>query len=252
MQIRVFDDPDGLAHALARRVADALAATPDLVLGLAAGRTFAAASTELAALHARGEADFSRATTFLLDEFVGLPVGHPASFRSELEQRLTGRVNLDRVRTHFLNGAADDPDAECSWYERLIEQAGGIGLQLLGVGANGHIAFNEPAEGLIARTHRANLAEATRQASAPRFGGDPAVVPHEALTMGVGTILRARTIVVAASGERKAVPVARAVLGPVTARVPASFLQLHRHVEWFLDWPAASKLPPQIVTRPQV
>ena len=219
--IRVFNSADELARALAERVASALAATPDLVLGLAAGRTFAATYAELAALHARGTADFSRATTFLLDEFVGLAAGHSGSLRSEVEHALIARVNLDRARVHFLNGASPDPDAECSRYERAVEKAGGIGLQLLGIGANGHIAFNEPGEGLIARTHRERLSEATRQDNLARFGGDLGEVPHEALTMGVGAILRAGEIALAATGSRKAVPVARAVVGPVA--VPRIF-----------------------------
>lgn len=248
VQINVFDSPDALARALARRVAGALSDTPDLVLGLAAGRTLTATYTELCALHARGEADFSLCTTFLLDEFAGLPAGHAGSLRSEVERDLVTRVNLDRARTHFLDGAAADPDAECATYERAIERAGSIGLQLLGIGTNGHIGFNEPAEGLIARTHRAMLTESTRQDNVARFGGDLSAAPHEALTMGVGTILKAEAVLLAATGDRKAVAVARAVVGPVTARLPASLLQLHRRVELFLDWPAASKLPPQIVS----
>ena len=202
--IRVFNSADELARALAERVASALAATPDLVLGLAAGRTFAATYAELAALHARGTADFSRATTFLLDEFVGLAAGHSGSLRSEVEHALIARVNLDRARVHFLNGASPDPDAECSRYERAVEKAGGIGLQLLGIGANGHIAFNEPGETLVAATHVATLCDETRWANATAFGGDWRDVPERALTLGMRSLLGAARIVVMASGPEKA------------------------------------------------
>ena len=243
MDIFAFDSADELARALARRIAGALADTPDLVLGLAAGRTFTATYGEVVALHERGEADFSRCTTFLLDEFAGLPTGHAGSLRSDVERDLIARVNLDRARTHCLDGAAADLDAECHRYEHVFERAGGLGLQLLGIGANGHIGFNEPADGLSARTHRVMLSESTRHDNAARFGGDPSAVPHEALTLGMGGILTAGGIVLAATGDRKSVAVARAVTGPVTTRLPASFLQLHRRVELYLDRAAAARLP---------
>jgi glucosamine-6-phosphate deaminase len=244
VDIQVFQTPDEVARALARRVSRALDDKPDLVLGLPAGGTFAGAYADLVARCAQGDADFSLSTAFVLDEFVGLPADHPARFRAFLQQHLLAGVNIDRARVHALDGAAAGLDAECRRYEAAIAHAGGVDLQLLGIGANGHIGFNEPGESLVARTHRAMLAESTRHANAARFGGDVAAVPHEALTMGMGTILNAAALVLAATGGHKAVAVARAVAGPVTTRLPASFLQLHAHVELYLDWAAASRLPP--------
>jgi len=242
MHIRVFDRPRDLARALARRVADAVRERPDVVLGLAAGRTPVGAYAELVALAARDLVDFSRCASFNLDEFVGVAPGHPGSFRRFMDTHLFDRVNLDPARVHFLDGTAADPDAECRRYEEAIERAGGIDLQLLGIGANGHVAFNEPGDALVARTHRAVLAESTRADNAELFGGDPHAVPREALTLGIGTILEARTILLAGMGAAKAAAVAAMVSGAITPRLPASFLQLHGRVEVYLDRAAASRL----------
>lgn len=186
--------------------------------------------------------DFSGVTCFTIDEFLGLERTHPASFRHFLEEHLFSGINVDPKRVHSLNGATDDVEGECQGYERMIEGAGGIDLQLLGLGRNGHIGFNEPADALVARTHRVLLHADTRRDNAARFSGNPDRVPAEALSMGIGTILRARQILLIATGETKAVPVEQAVLGGVTTRVPASMLQLHSNVELYLDRPAASRL----------
>ncbi len=244
MKIRVFDRPADLARAVAGRIADAISERPGLVLGLAAGRTPVSAYAELARLAADGHLDFSRCATFNLDEFIGVAPSHPGSFRRFMERHLFSQVNLDPARVHFLAGTAANTDAECRRYEIAIEQAGGIDLLLLGIGANGHIAFNEPADELVARTHRATLADSTRADNAKLFGGNPAAVPREALTMGVGTILDARVILLAV-GAAKADAVAGMVTGPLSPRLPASFLQLHRHVEVFLDRAAAYRLGPE-------
>lgn len=242
MNIRIFDTPDYVGKALARRVADVLQRTPGLVLGLPTGRTPVRMYAELQRLHAAGEADFSRASTFNLDEFAGVDPSHRGSFREYMETHLFRTVNLAPERIHFLNGAATDLDAECARYEAEIEAAGGIDLQILGIGANGHIGFNEPGDELIARTHRVTLAETTRRDNAALFDDNPAHVPREALSMGMGTILKGATLVLAAMGERKARCIERAVNGPVTPRLPASFLQLHRAVELYLDREAARLL----------
>jgi glucosamine-6-phosphate deaminase len=242
VNIRIFDTPGQVAAALARRVADALTAKPDIVLGLPTGRTPIAMYAELRRLHAEGQADFSRAVTFNLDEFAGVEATHPGSFRQFMEQHLFGAVNLDPARIHFLDGAAPDLDAECSRYERQIATAGGIDLQILGIGANGHIGFNEPAAQLEARTHRVTLAEMTRRDNAALFAGDPARVPRQALSMGMGTILKAATLILVAMGERKARCIERTINGPVTTQLPASFLQLHRQAELYLDRDAARLL----------
>ncbi|MBI2187441.1 MAG: glucosamine-6-phosphate deaminase [Acidobacteria bacterium] len=242
MDIRVFDTPEETAAALARRVARALADKPSLVLALPTGRTPVATYAELRRLHAAGEADFARATTFNLDEFAGIPPSHPGSFRTFMERHLFQGINLTLSRIQFLDGAAPDLDAECERYEAAIEAAGGIDLLLAGIGANGHIGFNEPADALAARTHRVRLADSTRRDNAPLFGGDVSAVPGEALSMGMRTILEAGAIVLIATGARKARCVERAVRGPVSTHVPASFLQLHRHVELYLDRAAATAL----------
>jgi glucosamine-6-phosphate deaminase len=242
VNIRIFDSADEIAAAVARRVADAVARRPGLVLGLPTGRTPVATYAELRRLHTSAGVDFARVTTFNLDEFAGLPPSHPGSFRTFMDRELFTGINVSPERIHFLDGSAADLDAECTRYETAIEAAGGIDLQLLGIGSNGHIGFNEPGEELVARTHRVRLARSTRRDNAALFGQDAAQVPHEALSMGMGTILKAATLVLIATGERKASCVEGAVKGPVTTRLPASFLQLHRDVELYLDRAAASRL----------
>jgi glucosamine-6-phosphate deaminase len=159
-----------------------------------------------------------------------------------MDEQLFAHVNLQPSHIHFLDGAAADLDAECERYEAAISAAGGIDLQLLGIGSNGHIGFNEPGETLIARTHRVALHDSTRRDNAALFGGESGRVPREALSMGMGTILKAGAIVLIASGERKASCVERTIRGPLTTRLPASFLQTHRRAELFLDRAAASRL----------
>lgn len=242
MEIRVFANGEELAHAAAHRVVTVLRGRPHLVLGVPAGRTPVGIYAELARLHAAGEADFSLATAFALDEFVGIDATHPASFHRFIREHFVEPVGLPIGRFHALNGVARDLDAECERYEAAIQGAGGVGLQLLGIGANGHIGFNEPANEQIARTHRVTLLDETRKASAPLFGGEVARVPHEALTMGVGTILKAEVVILLAVGEGKAASVERMVRGSITAQVPATFLQAHRAVEVYLDRDAASRL----------
>jgi glucosamine-6-phosphate deaminase len=242
LQITTFPDDRVLARTLAADVAAAVRANPRLVLGLPTGRTPIRLYRELATLHAHGELDLSHATTFNLDEFVGIDQSHPGSYRTFMQQHLFSRVNLAPERIHFLNGAAPDLAAECHRYEAEITAAGGIDLQLLGIGTNGHVGFNEPARGLVARTHLVTLKAETRRSNAGLFGGDPERVPHEALSMGMVTILHARRIILIATGKSKARCIDRMVSGPITTKLPASFLQLHRHVTLMIDEAAASDL----------
>jgi glucosamine-6-phosphate deaminase len=242
VDIRIFDTAEHTSAALARRVARALAEKPSLVLGLPTGQTPVPTYAELRRLHAAGDADFRRATTFNLDEFAGIPPSHPGSFRMFMERHLFRGIDLTPAQIHFLDGTAPDLHAECERYETAIEAAGGIDLLLAGIGRNGHIGFNEPADTLDARTHRMRLAESTRRNNAALFGGDLSQVPLEGLSMGIGTILKAGTIVLVATGAHKAACVERAVRGPVTTQLPASLLQLHRHVELYLDTTAAARL----------
>ena len=242
MRISVFKDERILARTLAGQVAQSLVEKPDLVLGLPTGRTPIRFYHELGSMHAKGQLDFARATTFNLDEFLGIPPSHPGSYRSFMQDHLFSRVNIPPERINIPNGAASDPAAECVRYERAIAEAGGIDLQILGIGTNGHIGFNEPARELAGTTHRVVLKASTRHSNAGLFGGDESQVPKEALSMGMATIMHARRIVLIATGKSKARCIQRVVHGPITPKLPASFLQMHRHVELMLDESAASAL----------
>ena len=242
MNVRCFDSPEQATAALAGRIADAIRDRPALVLGLPTGRTPISLYAELRRLHAAGALDFSRVSTFNLDEFVGLKASDAGSFRQYMERHLFRGVNLASERIHFLDGAATDPDSECAQYENALDAVGGIDLQVLGIGVNGHIGFNEPGDSLVSRTHRVMLADTTRRDNAAAFGGDAARVPAEALTIGMGAIMRASAVALVATGPEKASCIERMVRGPVTTRLPASFLQLRRHVEVYLDRAAARRL----------
>lgn len=241
-RVEIFSSDRAAARALARRIVAALSADPRLVLGLPTGKTPVGFYHELASIASAGHADFSQATTFNLDEFLGIPPSHPGSYRRFMEQHLFSRVNLDPARIHFLDGSAADPDAECARYERAIIAAGGIDIQILGIGVNGHIGFNEPARELSSRTHRVRLKPETRRSNASLFGGQAEAVPAEALSMGMATILQARSVVLLATGRSKAACVERLVNGPITTELPASFLQVHRDVDILIDEAAAGRL----------
>ena len=241
-RVSVFANERAAARALAQRISDALTTNPALVLGLPTGRTPVGFYHELAALVARGRADVSHATTFNLDEFLGLPPTHPGSYRRFMEVHLFSRVNLSAARINFLDGSAPDPAAECARYERAIAAAGGIDVQILGIGTNGHIGFNEPAQELRPRTHRVALKPESRRSNAALFGGALSEVPTEALSMGMATILQARSIVLLATGRSKSGCIDRMLNGPITPQLPASFLQLHRDVDVMVDEAAAEKL----------
>jgi glucosamine-6-phosphate deaminase len=242
VEISTFATPDDVARAVATRIAGALRRTPNLKLGLATGRTPLPTYAELRRRHAAEGLDFAEAITFNLDEFIGVAPDQAGSFRRFMQEHFFDAVNLDPSHIEFLNGISPDPIAECDRYERAIADRGGLDLQILGIGANGHIGFNEPGPGLIARTHVVRLHDTTRRDNAALFGGDVDAVPREALSMGVGTILKAAEIVLIATGERKASCVERMVRGPVTTRLPASLLQLHARAELYLDAAAASGL----------
>ena len=240
MKITVLDSSEDVAAALAERVASTLQDRPDAVLGLASGRTPVDGYAELRRMYAAGTTDWSRVSTFNLDEFAGIDSRHSGSFRTFMERHLFDGVNLRGERIHFLNGVAADLNAECDRYEAAIAAAGGIDLQLLGIGTNGHIGFNEPGDHLPVRTHRVRLMESTRRDNAMLFDNDPSRVPTEALSMGIGTILRARRIVLVATGGKKAECIRQATSGRLTTHVPASMLQVHADVELILDREAAS------------
>jgi glucosamine-6-phosphate deaminase len=243
MRLHVHRSAAAAARAAASLVSEQLRQKPDSVLGLATGRTSLGIYNELVRLHQAGEADFSRAHTLNLDEFTGLSPRDRRSFCAFMQKHLFGRVNVPSGHVHFLDGSAPDLEAECARYERLIDSLGGIDLQLLGVGANGHIGFNEPSPAAHARTHRARLTLGTRRASASLFGGNLSAVPREALSIGMATILEASNIVLVAMGGTKARAVASMFTGRISTSTPVSFLQLHPDVDVILDREASARLP---------
>jgi glucosamine-6-phosphate deaminase len=244
MKVGVYRTAGEAARAAASVVAAQLQRKPASVLGLPTGRTSLGIYNELVRLHAAGTVDFSRAHTFNVDEFTGLTSKDRRSFCAFMEKHLFQRINLPKNHIHFLDGHAADLDAECDAFERKITEAGGMDLLLLGIGANGHIGFNEPAASLHARSHRATLTAETRRANAGLFGGRLTAVPREALTMGVGTMLEAAAIVLVATGKTKAQAVRSMFTGQITTARPASVLQLHKNVEVILDLAAAEKSLP--------
>lgn len=219
-------------------VAAALRAQPTLVLGLPTGQTPVGLYERLAA----AGLDWSAARTFNLDEFSGLSPGDAGSFRTIMDALLFSRVNLSPARIGFLRGDTGDDAAECARYEAAIDLAGGLDLLVLGLGTNGHIGFNEPGPALVAPTHPALLHASTREASARWFGGDAARVPEQALTIGMGQVLRARTVVMIATGASKADAVAAMTRGPLTTFCPASWLQVHPSTTLLVDRAAAAAL----------
>jgi glucosamine-6-phosphate deaminase len=237
--IHRFENENTLAAALATRVLNAIVAKPGLVLGLPTGRTPMALYQEL---RERDDVDWSGVRTFNLDEFVGLTADHPGSYRAFMQAQLFDHVSIDPANIGMLNGRAADLKAECRRYDAAIAAAGGIDLQILGIGANGHIGFNEPAEGLCAHTHIADLEQQSRQANAQRFGGDWTAVPERALSMGMATILGAREIVLMATGAKKADAVYGMIEELITPKLPASFLQVHPRVTVMLDEAASARL----------
>jgi glucosamine-6-phosphate deaminase len=238
----IISSSAGEASAEAARIAAALIrAKPRAVLGLATGSTPLPFYGELAAMHARGELDFSEVTTFNVDEYAGLAPDHPQSYAHFMREHFFSRINIAHWRTHLPDGLARDIPGHCAAYETAIREAGGIDLQLLGVGSDGHIGFNEPSSSLGSRTRLKTLTEQTIRDNARHFASQEEV-PRHVITMGVGTILDARRCLVLAFGEAKAAAVAAMVEGPVTAMVPASALQFHPACTLFADEAAAARL----------
>ena len=225
----------------AQLVADRIRRKPTLVLGLATGSTPIGLYKELIRMHKKEGIDFSKVTTFNLDEYVGLLPSHPQSYNFFMQQNLFKQINIPQHAIHVPDGMANDIDAFCDWYEQQIADAGGIDLQILGIGVNGHIAFNEPGSSLGSRTRVKTLTENTRADNA-RFFRKGEHVPKYAITMGVGTILDARELIILASGTAKSDAIRMAVEGPLTAQCPASVVQLHRKAYVVVDKQAAAKL----------
>ena len=242
MNIERFEDDEALSSALATRLLETMVARPSLVLGLPTGRTPLGLYRELRERSRGDRIDWSRVRTYNLDEFAGLDSSNPNSYRAYMQAELFEHVSIDPANIGFLDGAAPDLIEECRRYEDAIAAAGGIDLQILGIGANGHIGFNEPADGLCAFTHVAELEQESREANAQRFGGDWTKVPGRALSMGMATILNAREIVLIATGAEKADAVHGMIEGLITTQLPASLLQVHPRVTVMLDAAASGKL----------
>lgn len=241
MEVIITASPVEASAQAARIAAGVVRAKPGAVLGLATGSTPLRFYDELAGMHARGKLDLAQVTTFNLDEYTGLGPQHPQSYAWFMREHFFSRVNIAPERIHIPDGLARDIPAHCAEYEAAIRAAGGIDLQLLGVGSDGHIGFNEPSSSLGSRTRLKTLNERTIRDNA-RFFASPEEVPRHVITMGVGTILEARRCLVLAFGEAKAAAVAAMVEGPVTADVPASALQFHASCTLIVDEPAASRL----------
>ena len=244
MEVVITPDADAAAEVAAGAVERLITDRPDAVLGLATGSSPLPTYQRLIAAHRGGRLSFANAQAFLLDEYVGLPAGHSESYRAFIQREFTDHIDLPAGRLFGPDGTASPADLRHApeRYEALIAEAGGIDLQLLGVGRDGHIGFNEPTSSLGSRTRLKTLTETTRSDNARFFDDDLDAVPRHVLTQGIGTILDARHLLLVATGASKAEPIARAVEGPLTAMVPASALQLHPRATIIVDEAAAAAL----------
>lgn len=241
MQIVILNDANEVAAYGADIFTKQLQKKAESVLGLATGSTPVALYQELIRRNEAGEISFKDATTFNLDEYLGLDGSHPQSYRYFMNEQLFNHVDIDKDKTHVPPGDAKNPITACQEYEGHIVAAGGIDVQLLGIGRNGHIGFNEPSSGLTSRTRVKTLTKATIDDNA-RFFKEDEYQPHLSITMGIGTILDAKKVVLLATGENKAEAVHAMIEGPLTAACPASALQMHRDAVIVIDKAAASKL----------
>jgi len=241
VKLIIADDYDGMSRRAASMVADELKKNRKLVLGLATGSTPLGLYKELIRMHKEEGLDFSGVTTFNLDEYLGLDPNHDQSYHYFMFHNLFNHINVDKDRVHIPDGKAKDTEAFCHEYEKMIKEAGGIDIQILGIGANGHIAFNEPGSTADSRTRVVSLTPQTIKDNA-RFFKDESEVPRKALSMGIGTISEARKIILLASGKNKADAIFKTMEGPQAVQVPASLLKKHPDVTVIVDREAASKL----------
>lgn len=251
MEVIVKNSYEEISRLAAELIAKVVRAKPNAVLGLATGTTPIGTYKELIRMHKEGGLDFSQVTTFNLDEYVGLPPTHDQSYRYFMNENLFNHINIDKKRTYVPDGMAKDIPAFCKWYEDQMLKAGGIDVQLLGIGANGHIAFNEPGSSLGSRTRVKSLDEKTIKDNA-RFFKSINEVPRYAITMGIGTIMDARILILLANKKNKADAIAKTVEGPITAMVPATIVQLHPKAIIITDKAAASKLTRKYPAEPSV
>ncbi len=241
MEVVICRTYEEMSRAAAREIAELLNAKPNAVLGMATGSTPLGLYRELVRMHKEEGLDFSQVTTFNLDEYVGLSPRHDQSYHYFMHENFFKHVNIPPQHIYIPSGTTSNYKAFCEWFEKRIKECGGIDVQILGVGSDGHIAFNEPGSSLMSRTRLKTLAKQTIDDNA-RFFKRREDVPIYAITMGVGTILEARNCILLANGKRKANAIAQAVEGPVTAMITASALQLHPSVMVYVDEEAASEL----------
>ena len=241
MEIIILPSKEDCAKLGGQLIFNLVKDNPECVLGLATGSTPVPLYEELIRLHKENNLSFSNVTSFNLDEYIGLSKNHPCSYRYFMQEQLFDSVDINFNSTHVPNGLAEDIQAECEAYEQSILDAGGIDLQILGIGSDGHIGFNEPCSSLSSRTRMKTLTGETIKDNA-RFFESENDVPRHCITMGVGTILDTKSVLLFAFGEGKSDIIAKAVEGPISSMVPASALQLHPKVKVILDDAAASKL----------
>lgn len=241
MNILKFNNEEDFTETGANLIVSLLQSNPKAVLGLATGSSPVGVYARLVEMYRKGIVSFAKASSYNLDEYVGLPEDHPQSYRSFMNGHLFNHVDIDLARTHVPNGNAPDLTAECLAYDQMLEENGPVDLQILGIGSNGHIGFNEPDASLSGGTHVVDLLPGTREANA-RFFDKPEDVPNQAVTMGIGGILKAKQILLLVRGEAKAEAVRQAIEGPITTQCPASLLQSHPNVVVLLDEGAAKWL----------
>ncbi|MDR1533320.1 MAG: glucosamine-6-phosphate deaminase [Clostridiales bacterium] len=237
----ILDDYDAMSRRASEILASIIKSKPEGVLGLATGWTPVGLYRELIRMYNNGSLDFSRLTTFNLDEYYPIKRTNPQSYYKFMQDHLFKYVNIQPERINIPNGETRDPAGECAAYEKKIQQAGGMDLLLLGIGVNGHIGFNEPSDCFPKGTHLVALSETTIESNS-RFFQCNSDVPRKAISMGIRTIMFARKILIIMSGEKKAEAVSAMLNGPITSAVPASVLQLHRDVTVVMDKAAASKI----------
>ncbi|MBA61617.1 MAG: glucosamine-6-phosphate deaminase [Planctomycetaceae bacterium] len=241
MNIVICNDYQHMSAIAAQVFINCLQANTQAVLGLATGSTPVGVYQQLIESYKAGEISFAEVTSFNLDEYIGLHRDHPQSYYYFMHQELLNHINIEGQRVFIPSGIEENYGAYCQWYEDQISQAGGIDLQILGIGSDGHIAFNEPGTALGSRTHITELDHQTIDDNA-RFFEAKADVPRRAITMGVATIMEAREIILLATGENKARAIRDALEGPVSSQCTASALQQHSNVTFYLDSAAASLL----------
>jgi glucosamine-6-phosphate deaminase len=238
MRIVVLESPEAVAEYGAQFIEQKIKSKPDTILGLATGSSPIRLYEKLIATHQSGELSFAQTTTFNLDEYLGLDGTHPQSYRYFMNHHLFDQIDIDKSNTYVPNGKSSNPIKACEEYEQTIQEKGGVDVQLLGIGRNGHIGFNEPTSSLVSRTRVKTLTKDTFDAN-KRFFGEDEFQPHLSITMGIGTIMESKEIILIATGSDKADAIKRTIEGPISAFCPGSILQMHAKVTIVIDKEAA-------------